>query len=374
MKTRNMQFYFLLILLSVSTASLIWLFYDFITPIFFALLLNGIFAPFCSRISRSLTCSSRRSKGIRIFLHNNRETVAAALTVTAVVFLIVLPLIMTGFLFFNEAGSIYQELSGKIPDLDKLLKYIENQPYLKKVFSTFIPDSQTSISQIINTHLLPLLRNVSGSVFRHAASIFGNTVGIAINLFIMLLGLFYLLTTGNQLGHFIMRLSPLKSADEIKIYEMFKGIGRGVIVGNTVSALVQGLMSGIGFFIFSVPRPVFLAVLATFFAFIPFLGPFVICGPAAGYLFYLGRPIAGVFLLLYSLILVSSADNLIKPVFIGEQLNIHPFLILLSILGGLKLFGMMGIFYGPLTVTVFCTLAGIYLLEIESIGEEENAQ
>ncbi|MDD5090421.1 MAG: AI-2E family transporter, partial [Candidatus Wallbacteria bacterium] len=218
----------------------------------------------------------------------------------------------------------------------------------------------------------PVANKMAGGFLRYAVNFFGNTLGLAVNIFIMLLAFYFMLRKGKELGRFFIRLSPLHTKDEMALYDMFRGIGRGVILGNTVAAIVQGTLAGLGLFLFSVPKPVFLGVLATFFSFIPFVGPLVVCLPSAAWLLIDGHRVSGVLLALYSVLLVSSADNVVKPYFISGQASVHPFLVLLSIIGGLSLFGVMGIFYGPLIVTVFLTLAGIYLKETETEAREEG--
>ncbi|MDD2714355.1 MAG: AI-2E family transporter [Candidatus Wallbacteria bacterium] len=358
---------FLLILLLGALGLFGMLLFIFFTPLFFSLLLAGIFHPLYERVLILIERKTIRRKDknlLRNFLYSTRSSLAALIIVILIILLVLIPFFFVGALFVNEASEVYTQVSEEMPTMAGWQELLDKSPTLKKAYDYMTLKFKTD-KQNLAEQLMPVLKKIADGILGFGASIFGNLILVGIDVFMLLLAVYYLLQDGKELGIFLMRLSPLKSRDELKIYEMFTVMGKGVIIGNTVSAVAQGLLAALGFFIFGVPKPVFLFVLTTFFSLIPFLGPSLVCIPAVAYLFYIKSYLNAILLLAYTLLLVTTIDHFVKPIFIGGKLKIHPFLILISIIGGLEIFGMMGIFYGPLIVTVFQTLAEIYMCESE---------
>jgi len=196
---------------------------------------------------------------------------------------------------------------------------------------------------------------------KEVGGIISNAVSLILNFFVMAMTLFYLLRDGEKFSKFLIDLSPLKTREELNLYKTFHDAGKAIFVGNFVAAMVQGLLGGIGFAIFGIPSPVLWGAVMGFLALIPFLGPYIIFLPAGVYLFATGSLTMGIIFLIYNIFIVSTIDNFIKPILIGDKISIHPLLVLLTILGGIEAFGLMGIIYGPLIAAMFLAILKVYL-------------
>lgn len=188
-----------------------------------------------------------------------------------------------------------------------------------------------------------------------------------LNFFIMIFMLYYLLKEGEVLSEKIENMIPLKKGLKAKILDETKEVTRAVIYGSLLTALIQGIVGGIGFAIFGIPSPIFWGFLMALFALIPMVGTGIIWVPAAIILLVdgiinsegilIGKGIA---LLIYGILVISLIDNFIKPKLIGSKVRMHPAIILIGILGGLSFFGITGIILGPLILALFTTLIKIY--------------
>lgn len=278
-----------------------------------------------------------------------KENAAALLTIFVIVLIIIVPLTSLAVLFSQEALHLFITIQERA-QTDHFLA----QP-LTSLAKKLNIDPAALENQLGNA-----FKNIGLQILSRLSGLLSNLTELILEFFVMLVTIFYLLRDGEIFGQLLMKASPLRTGDELQIYQTFKKTGRAVFYGNFVSALAQGTLGGLGFWIFGLESPILWGTVMGFLALIPLLGPYLISLPAAVYLFFSGKMGILIGFLLYNFLLVSSIDNIIKPKLIGGQIKVHPFLILLSILGGLKLFGVMGIIYGPLIIVTALTLIDIY--------------
>jgi len=161
------------------------------------------------------------------------------------------------------------------------------------------------------------------------------------------------------------------------IMNRLKATTHAVVFGQIIVAAIQGFLGGLGFLIVGLPNPILWGTLMGFMALIPMIGTAVIWVPAGIYMVLQGlnsgqfigwigpehSVLAGVILLVYGVLIVSSIDNVLRPMIIGERAKLHPALVFLGVLGGLQIFGILGIILGPIVLGVFVTFVDIYELE-----------
>ena len=140
----------------------------------------------------------------------------------------------------------------------------------------------------------------------------------------------------------------------------FKEMAGAVLIGNGACGLIQGVLGGILFSLFGIKSPFLWGVIMGLLAFLPIVGIGAVFLPAAGFLMLSGRMGAGIFFVIFYGLLSGGVEYLIKPRLVGQRVKMHTLLVFLAIIGGLKVFGLLGIIYGPLVVTGFLTLAEIY--------------
>ena len=171
---------------------------------------------------------------------------------------------------------------------------------------------------------------------------------------------FFLLKDGGKLKQKIISLSPLtKDEDEAIIKKIALSIN-SVIRGNLLIAVLQGISTSIGLTIVGVPNPIVWGTLAAVGALIPGVGTTIVLLPAIGYLYFTGQVIGAVGLLVWGILAVGMIDNFLGPKLVGKGAGLHPLLVLLSVLGGLILFGPIGFILGPLVISLLVVLLDIY--------------
>jgi predicted PurR-regulated permease PerM len=219
----------------------------------------------------------------------------------------------------------------------------------------------------INIKLENILLSVASFFAESSKEFLASFPNKILNFLIMIFLLYYFLKEGGELQARIEKLIPLKKSLKEKIIGETKEVTRAVIYGSILTAIVQGIVGGIGFAMFGIPSPIFWGFLMAIFALIPMIGTGIIWAPAAIILFAEGLIVGdssligrGIGLFIYGLLIIGLIDNFIKPKLIGEKSNIHPAIILIGIMGGLSFFGLIGIFLGPLILGLFITLIKVY--------------
>jgi predicted PurR-regulated permease PerM len=180
----------------------------------------------------------------------------------------------------------------------------------------------------------------------------------------MLIALFFLLADGHHLVDWLRRMSPLGVARTQGLLTEFRAVSRSVIGANFVTGLLQALVATVGYAIARVPQPLFFGLLTLLTSFIPSVGTAVISFPVAALLLLLGHPWAALFLALWSALFVGTVDNLIRPLLIRGDLNVHGALIFFSIIGGIAVFGLMGVVVGPMALVLFLTMVRFYRRDV----------
>jgi len=196
--------------------------------------------------------------------------------------------------------------------------------------------------------------------------------GLLMQLFIFTISTFYFLVDGPQMVSSAMRLSPMEDKHEEEIISEFAKLSRAVVVATLLSAIVQGLLAGIGYFaVWGFDSLFMLIMLTSILAMIPFVGAAAVWVPACIYLAFIENRIpAAIGLAVYGALIVSMADNVIKPMVLKGQSNLHPLFALLSVLGGVQALGPIGVLVGPMVVAFLQSLLKILHKEMHS---EEQA-
>ena len=208
--------------------------------------------------------------------------------------------------------------------------------------------------------LISGLSQFSSGLASQIGSVLRNTVLLVINLSIMLVALFFFFHNGEQYYRTVMDLLPFTAEQKQSFARKFGDTFTAVINGVFLIALGQGIMTGIGFAIFRVPFPVFWGFLAAILALLPLGGLALVWVPGGPYLLLTGETVRGLLLILWGTVLVSLPDNFLKPVLIGRKAKLPTFFLFLGILGGLRIYGFLGILFGPLIVTLLTAFVQIY--------------
>jgi len=184
---------------------------------------------------------------------------------------------------------------------------------------------------------------------------------------------FFLLIDGPKLLKFLIDLSPLPDAQDAKLIGKFKDIAGAILMGNGLCGAIQGVAGGVIFWLAGLPSAFLWGVIMALLAFLPIIGIGVVFVPAVIFLFLKGRMGTALFFLIFYLLLSGGVEYLLKPKVVGKRVQMHTLLVFLAIIGGLKIFGILGIIYGPLIATAFLTLTDIYHTSYQKMIEHSQS-
>jgi predicted PurR-regulated permease PerM len=202
-----------------------------------------------------------------------------------------------------------------------------------------------------------------------AGTVIGAGTGAVLGLIMALLTMYYVLVEWRTLIVRIERVLPLNPRHTRALILEFREVGRGVLVGTVVSAILQGCLGGVAFVVLGVPQALTWGVATGFASFLPVLGTSIVWGPVGAYLILNDDPFAGVCVLVWGLLIVTMAtDYVIRPRLLGRKVG-HPLLVLLALLGGIEVLGLPGLIVGPILMSFFLAVLRIYERETQGPSE-----
>jgi predicted PurR-regulated permease PerM len=339
---RDIILWFFLAIFLVSCFLLGWLLWPFLSVIILAAVVTGIFNPVYRYLNQKL-----------------KPTPASLITCLIIFFVLFIPVSTFVGILANEAYDMYlwaREAMANNP----FKELVENSKLVDRINLLLANFGITITGDVLNQGIAELGRFVGLYLYEQARSMTANIVNLVVNFFFMLLIIFYLLLDSPRLISFIEGLSPLPDDQDQKLIQKFKDMAGAILVGNGLGGLIQGTLGGTLFALFGFKSPFLWGVIMALLAFLPIVGIGAVFLPAAIYLFLQGRVGAGIFFIVFYVLLSGGVEYFFKPNLVGQRVQMHTLLVFLSIIGGLKLFGILGIIYGPLVVTAFLTLADIY--------------
>lgn len=334
----------------VALVSVIIIF-PFLTSVLTGALLAFLFYPLYTRLQERV-----RYKGI-----------AAFIVAIVIVLLIAIPAVVIVNSLTTQTHYMYirakqHVMSGEL---------IEDRCYDDSIICNTVKDVNNLLrDENIKNYLVNMLNDFIGFLTKRFSELVFSLPAIVLNLLVMLFTTYYLLKDGKELIKRITRIAPLKVHHQDEIITQFGEVTKAVIYGSFIVALVQGTLGAFGLWFFGVDSFLWWAIVMTFFALIPFIGTWIVWLPASGYLTLNGYLSGehdliwkGIGLFFYGLLIISTIDNILKPFIVAGKARVHPFLIFIGIIGGLFVFGFVGIFLGPLVLAMFQTLLHIYECE-----------
>lgn len=344
---QNVLFFGLLI---AGTGIFIWLINDFLTPIFWAIVLAIVFYPI-------------QRKWLALL---KQETLASLCTILTICVIIFAPLWFIGGLVVDESLRVYERISLADFSQSKISLTDQTIAVLGKLESYGIKESD------VREKLTALIQTAS-SWLAEQAIIFGQaTFGILISFFLMLYVLFFSLRDGRSMGERVLQALPLGDEREKILFKNFTLVTRSIFKGTLVIALVQGAIGGLLFYIAGIDSALLWAVVMALLSVIPAVGPGIVWLPAGIVLLLTGAYWQAAVVLLGGLVIISLIDNVLRPILIRKDVHMPDVIILVSTFGGLALFGITGFIIGPVIAGLFFSLwsifEGDYRAELETRG------
>ncbi|MBI1935791.1 AI-2E family transporter [Candidatus Woesearchaeota archaeon] len=305
------------------------------------------------------------------------ENVASFIVSLLVILLLTVPFILVIGLASKEAFDTYTSITqnGKYEGHDLGANFIKvvcsNKERLAcrtvKFFTGFLPNKD------IDYVMQNTIERITGFISANIGKLIASLPSIFLNLFVMAFAVYYLLKDGRIIAKRVKNLLPLKKSHKNAVFSRLHDVVYAVFYGNIAVAAIQGLLGGIGFLALGIENPVLWGFVMMLFALVPYFGAAIVWLPAALNLIFDGliqnnnAPIIkGTILIFYGVLVISTMDNILKPKIIGDKARVHPILVLLGVLGGIKLFGFLGLILGPVTLALVIAFVEIY--------EEEKAE
>jgi len=271
-----------------------------------------------------------------------RKNIASLITLTAFVAVVFLPLIFFGSLIFKEATELAQS---------------ETTTFLEEKAQDFKVYVESKLS--VEVDVQGFTKNTIGAVANNLGGFFAGFMQVILGLFVMLISLFVFFRDAETIKKQILYLSPLPDKYDERLIEKVKVAINSVVRGALIIAIVQGILTGVGFLVAGISNPALWGGVATITSLIPVLGTPIVILPAVGYLLFVGKIGAGIGLLLWGVLVVGLVDNFLRPKLIERDVKIHPLLILLSVLGGIGFMGSIGFIMGPVILALLFALLEI---------------
>ncbi|NGZ99256.1 MAG: hypothetical protein CV089_24640 [Nitrospira sp. WS110] len=294
-------------------------------------------------------------------LFAGKEMMSAAILTIGAMAIVVVPLVVMGVMLVREASVAEQEIRVWISGggLQRLPEELATIPIIGGWLKSALTGSATptfSLEQSVMTGVKELSQFLIGGM----GGLLKNTFALIVNFFMMLLILFFLFKDGQQWLSVLYDLIPMEESHKSKILVRLDQTIRAVVKGVLVTAIVQGLLAGMAYLALGVPFPMGLTALTIVVAPIPFGGTGLVWLPVALYLFWVGMAGKALAMLAWGIGVVSMVDQFLRPWLIGQDVQIPVLLLVLSVLGGLALYGLLGLFIGPILVSLLMTAVQIY--------------
>ncbi len=351
-------FFFFLVLFSASLILVCWLLSPFFATIVLGLVVMGAFAPLNRLLQRRL-----------------KPAWASMITCLVIFFVVLVPVLFFVGVLSKEAYVLYQTAKGAVLS-NQVKEFLENTLILDRVnhlLASLGLDLSFSWEELVKP-ISDLGRVVGLYLFQQASFIASNVFKIVFYFCLMLIVVYYLFIDGSRFVDYIYDISPLADEHNEKLFCKFKEMAGAVLVGNGLGGLIQGVVGGGAFFMLGLASPFLWGVIMGFLAFLPILGIGVVLIPTGLILMVKERMAAGIFILVLYAVLSWGIEYVFKPKVVGDRVKMHPLVVFFAIIGGLQIYGILGIIYGPLVVTMFLTLADIYFAKFQAIVEPDRVK
>jgi predicted PurR-regulated permease PerM len=351
--SRNPILLFFLACFLASIFFLGWLLLPFIAILILGAVVSGIFYPLYRFFSRQPKI---------------KRSLASLMTCLLIFLVLFVPIVFFIGSLTQQAYGLYQKAQNAA--INQQIDAILQQTHILEKANHALGKFDIEITgEELKKGVSEAAKFVGLFLFEQARAIASNTLAFVVNFFLMLMVIYFLLLDGEELVAYIVDLSPLPCDQEKLLIGKFRDIAGAILMGNGLGGFIQGTLGGLVFWIFGLPSAFLWGVIMGLLAFLPIIGIGVIFIPTAIYLFLKGRMAVSIFFLIFYFLLSMGVEYIFKPKLVGQRVKMHPLLVFFAIIGGLKLFGILGIIYGPLVVTAFLTLADIYRMNYQQLVE-----
>ena len=344
MNEKTLQFKSLTVLLLLVTVAFIWILLPFYGAVFWAVILGILFAPMQRRLQQKFGW---------------RRNLTALCTLGICLIIAILPVIILSVLLVQEGATVYNNIESGQLDIGAYLAQFKHSlpPYFQHLLDRFGMGELNGLREKI------VKASMQGSqVLATQAFSFGQgTFEFVVSFGIMLYLLFFFLRDGAELVRKVRAAVPLEETHKRRLQLKFNRVVRATVKGNLVVAVTQGALGGAIFWFLDIPSALLWAVLMGFLSLLPAVGAGIVWAPVAVYFLLSGLIWQGVVLALFGVFVIGLVDNVLRPILVGKDTRMPDYMILISTLGGLAVFGLNGFVIGPLIAALFMSSWALFI-------------
>jgi predicted PurR-regulated permease PerM len=325
-----------MLLVVLATIAFAWVLQPFYGTILWGLVVAILFNPLNLRL--------RKATG-------QRKGFAAIATVLLVIVMVILPLILISASLGRQASGVYRMVqSGQLDPVLYLQRILDAMPsWMRNILNHFGLTDLVSVTDKVRD----VLAQASQLIAAKALGIGLGALDFAVGLGVMLYLLFYLLRDGDNLLMRVKSAVPLGAEQKALLIDRISMVVRATVKGGIAVAAVQGVLGGLAFWFLGIPAPLLWAVVMAFLSLLPAIGATIVWAPVAVYLLATGSIWQGLFLVTYGVLVIGLVDNLLRPFLVGKSTKLPDYVVLISTLGGIEIFGLQGFVIGPLVAAIF---------------------
>lgn len=352
MRTPQLERGAFLLLLTAVTVAFCWVLLPFAGAVMWSVALAILFTPIYRRLVHKL---------------GGRHNLAAFITLAMALVIVIIPLIVTAFSLVSEAASISQRMkSGDLSFTRYLQQMVDAMPKwaMDLLGRVGLGDLQAMLNRVAQGAAA-----ASQQIASRAITIGQNAFEFLISFGLMLYVLFFLLRDGGKVSGAIRNALPLARPHANFLIDKFTTVIRATIKGNAVVALVQGLIGGITFWALGVQGALLWGVVMMILSLLPAVGAALIWGPVAIYFLATGSIWQGVVLIVVGVFVVGLVDNVLRPILVGKDTQMPDYIVLMSTVGGIALFGINGFVIGPVIAAMFMAAWHVFATAEPGDGE-----
>ncbi len=354
--TPAMQRRFFVTLLVLVTAAFLAVLFPFYGAVFWALVLAMLFAPLQRAVQRRMP---------------NRPNLSALLTLSVILFLVLLPISLILAALVRQATAVYGRIASGEIDFSR---------YLEKIVSLlpeWIRSRMADFGLLDLAGLQDRLRDSAAAVGQalapQAINIGQNTLQFLVALGVMLYLLYFLLRDGRSLAATVSRAIPLAEEQKSHLLRKFATVIKATVKGNIAVAATQGALGGLILWLLGIQGVLLWSVVMAFLSLLPAIGAGLIWGPIALYFLATGAVWQGVVLIAYGIFVIGLVDNVLRPILVGKDTKLPDWLVLITTLGGLAVFGLNGFVIGPMIAALFVAAWDLFTSP-EKVHAEERRE
>ncbi|HEY0220611.1 MAG TPA: AI-2E family transporter [Candidatus Paceibacterota bacterium] len=326
------RYFFIGLLLAVSTL-IFFIFLPFLEVLVLSAILGVVLSPLYRKISKLL---------------NGREGLSAFIVVLIFLVVFTLPFIFLSVQVLSESKDLYLQLTNDsgINCAQKITSLVEGP------IQRFYPGFSFNISEFASLG--------ANWLTGHLSTILSSVLSVAGGIVLTFFCIFFFLRDGAKFKKTLIRLSPLSDKYDEQIFIKIKNTITATIKGVIFVAIIQGLLSGFGMFIFGVPNYTLWGSISAIASLVPGLGTAIVFIPAIIYMYAIGNTAYAIGLLIWGTLIVGLVDNFLTPYLYSREVEVHQIIMLFAVLGGLIVFGPIGFIFGPIVIALFFSLVDIY--------------